>query len=856
MIKQKEITMKKLLTILFVVIATFCTAFAFTACDLFGGNDNSSEENGSQTGDNSTGSGSTDTGNSGTHLHTHSYVWKINEQTSDTGVNATGMCACGDTQTRSFPALTDSRYIKSKDTATCTEDGQIKYTIHLEDEKYILVAETKATGVHSYSHGVCSGCGASDPNYVPHTHNYVEMSDETGHWQVCECGVCSTVVPHSFTVGKDDGYHWKVCTVKGEIIEKEEHTFTDFKCSCGAELDRKGVKAIAIQHTNGEGKYLWNAGDVEDGKYDLYDATLKITHNDDTVSFKPVTVDMLDSDINLTAGNHNITVSYEGKEVALSVFVAPEDGLIEAVVGKSEITGIGETLTFNLSSKDGINNENINIKGMFNVSLDGEIYNGYYGETPVNERFLQDFDPTKEGIQECKIVAGNISASPAVLGDLNVMSYKSVDVSEEEVFVSGITVIKIADNSVAQHFDLVPGKPYLDIDKVEFYSSDYKLEFQFAKGTFTNYSGGTDTAVTVTDIAPFDPASNGYKVSGDIGINCVNWYGEYLIRLASKTGEITVAYTTYSSSNTNIRFCRVHNVPILEYELKDGFTLDNITKDLLTKELYVEYFEKVDGKFVHLVPVEESMIDYDRVDVNSYNHQSGTITFSDKGIGINIVRARTVEGANVLYTLNNTAGLRFLLSEATVNDLSKGIEGDLCKKIVLYDNGAAKVFIGNIGELIMGYELNGNNLTLLRYGLATTYLTANLTNNTFEKLDISSATAGAEKKTYSYYHDYELGGDIPVGWSATFTAYKGDTGYPYCWYAEVHLTGWASSVNEDGYAYQIAGMDYLASWALGWHNNTNALVVRFADYDWWFIIGTADDTGTYRLEFFKKVLAS
>lgn len=198
-----------------------------------------------------------------------------------------------------------------------------------------------------------------------------------------------------------------------------------------------------------------------------------------------------------------------------------------------------------------------------------------------------------------------------------------------------------------------------------------------------------------------------------------------------------------------------------------------------------------------------------------------------------------------------------ILSDATVNDLGQCM-GDVCKEIVLYDNGVAmlKHTANGGGNVLIGYKLEGDKLTLLRHGSATTFLTVNLSGGTFEEIDFDGATSGMTYNKYKFSHLYFPDTNSPLGWTATFTAYSGSTGFNNAWYVNVYLTGWASSTNEDGYNYQIAGVEYAATWAYGWHNNKNAFVLRFADRDWWFEIGIADDLGIYQLKFIKTTYAS
>ena len=84
---------------------------------------------------------------------------------------------------------------------TCTAKGYSTYTCK-HCQKSFSSDETEMLA-HNYVEGVCSACGATDPDYVPpHTHNFVEGK--------CECGETDPnyVPPHT-------------------------HEFVDGKCECG-----------------------------------------------------------------------------------------------------------------------------------------------------------------------------------------------------------------------------------------------------------------------------------------------------------------------------------------------------------------------------------------------------------------------------------------------------------------------------------------------------------------------------------------------------------------------------------------------------------------------------------------------
>ncbi len=841
---------KKIIILIMTVVCAFCGTVAFAACDLFGSGNGNTEKPPEGQQPETPPKGEED-GKEEEKPHEHEYKLVIEKPTATAAGSATDKCACGEIDgTVVLPVLTDSRYIKSADTATCSKAGTVSYKITLNKVEYRFNIATPATGAHEYSEGVCE-CGAVDPNYEPHEHSYTAKSDESGHWTECACGAKTAVKAHSYTYASDNDYHWQVCSVGKETTDKVEHSYADGKCVCGADepVDPNGVQSIELVHEYGEGKYLWNEKDILAGKYELYGAQLEVTLNNGTVSRKPLTVAMLGGK-SFSVGNNEVTVSYGGKTAQFTVFVSPEDGLIEAVAGEFELVGALDTLIFDASRPDGFDFGGLEIKGEFNVKHNGVLFNGYYGQTPVNERFVKGFDEKTVGMQECALTLGNISASPATIGEFNVMGYSAVK-SETRVFLSDFAILR--NGELLYGSQISPEKPYIDAKNlpeiIDYAEPHYSVRLSFGKADFTVYSGGGAEWVTADNIRSFD--TDGYEVSGHTELWAFVNSGERLIKIANGYTTIVVNYTVYNSDNTNIRFCRVNgDDAVLNYELSGGVTLDTIKQDLLKRELYVEYFKPVDGKYVHLVPVTESMIDLGDVDVNSYEHQSGTIRYGGKGIAVNVTKPYTLDGAKATYILKSSLGVNLILSDATFNDLSKGAN-DVCREIVLYDNGVAmlKHTANGIGNFLIGYELKDTKLTLLRHGIATSFLTVNLTAKTFKEMDLNGVTSGLDYKKYSFTHAYSP--DSYLAWSGTFTAYAGETGYDYCYYVNVHLTGWAASGNN-----QIAGIGYVATWAFGWHNNTQAFVLRLADKDWWFEIGVTNEVGEYELTLIEQSAAS
>ena len=223
---------KKIIILIMTVVCAFCGTVAFAACDLFGSGNGGTEKPPEGQQPETPPKGEED-GKEEEKPHVHEYKLVIEKPTATAAGSATDKCACGEIDgTVVLPVLTDSRYIKSADTATCSKAGTVSYKITINKVEYRFNVATPATGAHEYSEGVCE-CGAVDPNYEPHEHSYTAKSDESGHWTECVCGAKTAVKGHSYTYASDSEYHWQVCTVGKEATAKVGHSYVDGKCVCG-----------------------------------------------------------------------------------------------------------------------------------------------------------------------------------------------------------------------------------------------------------------------------------------------------------------------------------------------------------------------------------------------------------------------------------------------------------------------------------------------------------------------------------------------------------------------------------------------------------------------------------------------
>lgn len=105
------------------------------------------------------------------------HTWNESERTNATCTEAGKIilvCTCGETKTEEISALGHnfSAWMETK-AATCTDEGENRRGCTRCD--FFETRETSALG-HSYVNGVCSRCGAKDPDYKP-TAPAIEFND-------------------------------------------------------------------------------------------------------------------------------------------------------------------------------------------------------------------------------------------------------------------------------------------------------------------------------------------------------------------------------------------------------------------------------------------------------------------------------------------------------------------------------------------------------------------------------------------------------------------------------------------------------------------------------------------------------
>ena len=154
--------------------------------------------------------------------------WVVTEATCTEDGKKIRSCSCGQEEMEILTKL-GHNYDAVVTDPTCVDNGYTTHTCANCGDTY-TDNELPATGEHDYVEGICSTCGASDPNY--HEHNYTEVTidptcTETGKTTfTCECGhsyerviaalghtekVISAVAATTTSTGLTEGIECSVC---------------------------------------------------------------------------------------------------------------------------------------------------------------------------------------------------------------------------------------------------------------------------------------------------------------------------------------------------------------------------------------------------------------------------------------------------------------------------------------------------------------------------------------------------------------------------------------------------------------------------------------------------------------------
>lgn len=141
----------------------------------------------------------------------------------------------------------DSTELRNAREATCTEDGYSGDTYCLVCGEKIATGSVIPSTGHNYDNGICTGCGAADPDFCAHSKTELRGVVE---------GSCTK-----------DGYTGDLyCTLCGELQEEGEvipapgHNYEDGVCTnCG------GIEATVCEHKNTELRNVVPVSCTEDG---------------------------------------------------------------------------------------------------------------------------------------------------------------------------------------------------------------------------------------------------------------------------------------------------------------------------------------------------------------------------------------------------------------------------------------------------------------------------------------------------------------------------------------------------------------------------------------------------------------
>ena len=249
--------MKKILTVLMVLIAVFCTAFAFSACDLFGTGDNggNTSDNGGSIGNGNTGNNGNNS-SSGGNFHTCVFVFTKKVDGCETNGYDLYTCkepTCGKTEQHGSYAPVGHDYKHIEKPATCTsnkyesdvcnrcghEENKRNYPNTKLEHAYNWVETTKATcTADGLKTGTCPDCGAVKTEtlaqlehnlgaYVP-DNNATCTSFETKTAVCADCGYKNVLtIPNS---KKDHNYGPNYTTTEATCGKDATKTFTCVDC--------------------------------------------------------------------------------------------------------------------------------------------------------------------------------------------------------------------------------------------------------------------------------------------------------------------------------------------------------------------------------------------------------------------------------------------------------------------------------------------------------------------------------------------------------------------------------------------------------------------------------------------------
>ena len=230
--------------------------------------------------------------------------------------------------------------------ATCNECGETRETT--VDHTYDNACDTD-----------CNVCG--EVRQI--THDYVQMHDETNHWE--QCSVCEDIKAdstqaHSFELNHNSTHHWNECSVCGYIDEtsREEHSYTDGKCECGADEPAEPVVLESIKATVTTEGILFVNTELTASDFEV----IKVMSNSEeqpVTDTENISVALKDGSTNATEGQAIYVITYGGKTTEVTVTFTKKLTGITAVATETTVEYGGNLVLTVTASYDGAESQEV-----------------------------------------------------------------------------------------------------------------------------------------------------------------------------------------------------------------------------------------------------------------------------------------------------------------------------------------------------------------------------------------------------------------------------------------------------------------------------------------------------------------
>lgn len=596
---------------------------------------------------------------------------------------------------------------------------------------------------------------------------------------------------------------------------------------------------------------LWALEDVESEKYDTFETEWQITYENGETKRESLTADQLAIDGLLSCGHHEIVAEYEeGVTDTLSVYVNGYGDLEAAgeVSLNKQTDAIG---LVELGMQSVFIDGTAELVGYFFVP-DGEEYTRYFGIEKLSLSRLSGLDYNTAGKQRCNVVIEKNDARSGEeepLGEIDVLVYDLRN-NGDEVFLNKITACtqdgeELLTISVTSDNLFIDRESYMQQGSSaddSRYTEGY-FDYEFVLADFVVFRGGDDEYKKIVQLRALPEGSCEVTKAVDRDITSC---GKRTIQLSVFEEPKEFSYEVYAGSNP-VRSASVSGLDGFEIVLQDGMTGEAVKDALVGKVLnFTDYNAPSKQESVTLTA--EQIKGYHSLDTESFAVQYVYLQpeSSNISIPVKVVREYTTAGATLVDTLRSkyASGVNFTFTKTALNDLAQ-TEADDVTEIELYDNNC--VLIKNtkngLGNVLMEYQLDGNQLHFSRHGLNCGVVRVDLSEKTFrifryeEELD---GTLPSETR-YLYHHRYHP--DYNFGYSFWIFLYHDGKGT-----CNVHRTGYAAGPDKNGNSYQIAGVDIVAGFEIRTVNGEKHAFINMCDREIEFVCGEElEDNIFYRL---------